>query len=149
MTSSANRLLVTGLVTGVCDGLFATVQSIITSGSPQRVWQGVASVFLGPPAMTGGLRTTLIGLLMHFVVAYFWSAVFIFGVLRFWRPHWTFAIVYGPFIWLVMSFGVIPLLVHHPPAITPRWWVQFVGHIFFVGLPIVLTATRGRYKVAS
>jgi uncharacterized membrane protein YagU involved in acid resistance len=137
------RLAVTGLVTGICDGLFATVQSVITSGNPQRVWQGVASVLLGPTAMTGGMKTTLIGLLMHFCVAYFWSAVFIFVVMRFWaRPPWTFAIIYGPFIWLVMSLGVIPLLVHHPPTITPRWWVQLVGHIIFVGLPIVLTAGR-------
>ena len=142
MTSSAQRLLATGLVIGICDGLFATVQSLITNGSVQRVWHGVASVLLGPSAMSGGIRTTLIGLLMHFAVAYFWSAVFIFGILPFWQPNWTFAIVYGPFIWLVMSLGVIPLLVHRPPAITPRWWVQFVGHIFFVGLPIVITATR-------
>jgi len=144
MTSQATRLLITGLVIGICDGLFATVQSVVTNGSVQRVWQGVASVLLGPSAIGGGIRTTLIGLLMHFAVAYFWSAVFIFGILPFWRPPWTFAIVYGPFIWLVMSLGVIPLLVHRPPAITPRWWVQLVGHVFFVGLPIVLTATRGK-----
>jgi len=142
MTSSANRLLVTGLVIGICDGIFATVQSLVVNKSASRVWQGVAAVLLGPSAIGGGMRTTLIGILMHFAVAYFWSAVFIFGVMRFWRPPWSFAVVYGPFIWLVMSLGVIPLLVHRPPAITPRWWVQFVGHIFFVGLPIVVTATR-------
>lgn len=142
MTSAANRLLITGLVIGICDGLFATVQSLVVNHSASRVWQGVASVLLGPSAVGGGMRTTLIGILMHFAVAYFWSAVFIFGVMRFWRPPWSFAIVYGPFIWLVMSLGVIPLLVHRPPSITPRWWVQLVGHIFFVGLPIVVTATR-------
>lgn len=142
MTTAVNRLLVTGLVIGICDGLFATVQSLIMNKSASRVWQGVASVLLGPSAMTGGIRTALIGILMHFAVAYFWSAVFIFGILPFWRPNWSFAIVYGPFIWLVMSLGVIPLLVHRPPAITPRWWVQLVGHVVFVGLPIVLTATR-------
>src|ERR1700757_104666 len=84
MTSAANRLLVTGLVIGICDGAFATVQSLIINKSATRVWQGVASVLLGPSAMTGGMRTALIGLLMHFAVAYFWSAVFIFGVMRFW-----------------------------------------------------------------
>lgn len=144
MTSSTQRLLVTGLVIGVCDGLFATAQGLIMYKSAERVWQGVASVLLGPSAMTGGIRTVLIGLLMHFAVAYFWSAVFIFGVMRFWRPNWSFAIVYGPFIWLVMSLGVVPLLVHRPPSITPRWWVQLVGHIFFVGLPVVVTASHWR-----
>jgi hypothetical protein len=36
-----------------------------------------------------------------------------------------------------MSLIVIPLLVHRPPVIVPRWWVQFFGHAIFVGLPIV------------
>ena len=45
--------------------------------------------------------------------------------------------MYGPFIWTVMSVVVIPLLVHRPPSINVRWWVQFVGHIPFVALPIV------------
>ncbi len=142
MTSPANRLLVTGLVIGICDGLFATVQSIVVNRSWQLVWQVVASVLFGRSAVGAGSWATLVGILMHFAVAYFWSAVFIFGVMRLWRPPWSFAVVYGPFIWLVMSLGVIPLLVHKPPAITPRWWVQLVGHIFFVGLPIVITATR-------
>jgi hypothetical protein len=47
------------------------------------------------------------------------------------------ASVYGPFVWLVMSLVVIPLLLHRPPAITIRWWVQLIGHFPFVGIPIV------------
>jgi hypothetical protein len=50
--------------------------------------------------------------------------------------------VYGPFIWLVMSLVVIPLLLHRPPAISIRWWVQLLGHFPFVGLPIVACANR-------
>jgi hypothetical protein len=34
------------------------------------------------------------------------------------------ASVYGPFIWMVMSLAVIPLLLHRPPTINVRWWVQ-------------------------
>lgn len=41
-----------------------------------------------------------------------------------------------------MSLAVIPLLLHRPPVINVRWWVQFFGHIPFVGLPIALTAYR-------
>ncbi|MDQ6769919.1 MAG: hypothetical protein M3Z54_08030 [Gemmatimonadota bacterium] len=54
------------------------------------------------------------------------------------------ASVYGPFIWLVMSLLVIPLFLHRPPTITSRWWVQLIGHIPFVGLPIV--ASLGKTK---
>ena len=39
-----------------------------------------------------------------------------------------------------MSLVVIPLLVHRPPSITFRWWVQLIGHAPFVGLPIAAVA---------
>ena len=42
-----------------------------------RLWQGVASVLLGPAAFAGGARTTLVGLLLHCTVALGWSAVFL------------------------------------------------------------------------
>lgn len=45
-------------------------------------------------------------------------------------------------IWLVMSFVVVPALTHRPPTVNLRWWIQFVGHFVFVGLPIVWTASR-------
>jgi hypothetical protein len=111
-----------------------------------RLWQNVASVLLGPSALEGGTRTALIGVLMHIGVAFAWSAVFLVlltyssrlrravqsrgGILK-------VAAIYGPFVWLVMSLVVIPLLVHRPPNITIRWWIQLIGHVFFVGLPIV------------
>jgi hypothetical protein len=144
----AKRLLLIGLVTALCDGTFATVQSIFVNGSATRVWQGVASVLLGRGAIGGGAAATAAGLLMHFGVAYSWSALFLLAFTQLESLRLTtasrigllvIAAIYGPLIWIVMSFGVIPLLVHHPPVITSRWWVQLVGHVFFVGLPIVLT----------
>ena len=52
------------------------------------------------------------------------------------------AAIYGPCVWLAMSLIVIPLLVQRPPAITYRWWVQLIGHVPFVGLPIVWGTMR-------
>ena len=42
-----------------------------------------------------------------------------------------------------MSLAVIPLFAHRPPAINVRWWVQLIGHIPFVGFPIVWSIGRG------
>jgi hypothetical protein len=42
---------------------------------------------------------------------------------------------------MVMSLAVIPILVHRPPAITYRWWIQWFGHIPFVGIPIVASSS--------
>ena len=85
------------------------------------------------------------GVLIHFAVALGWSIVFAVMVRvravrlfvnRRYGVIYT-AALYGPFIWMVMSLVLIPLFTHRPPAITPRWWVQFFGHILFVGMPIV------------
>ncbi len=52
------------------------------------------------------------------------------------------AAVYGPLVWLVMSFGMIPLFTHRHPTMTVRWWIKFIGHFPVVGLPIVVSASR-------
>jgi hypothetical protein len=145
------RLLQAGLLTGVVDGLFATVQSLLQGSTVTRLWQGVASVLLGKAAFDGGTTTALIGILMHFGVAFAWSAVFLLlasrsaGIRRVLAsPNGVLkvAAVYGPLIWMVMSLVVIPLLVHRPPSVPPRWWVQLIGHFPFVGLPIVWSIGR-------
>jgi hypothetical protein len=48
---------------------------------------------------------------------------------------------------MVMSLAVIPLLLQRPPAINIRWLVQLIGHIPFVGIPIVASIGRGADKV--
>jgi uncharacterized membrane protein YagU involved in acid resistance len=145
--SAANRLARAGLLTGSTDGLFSSILSVAFYGSTiTRLFQGVASTLLGKAAFDGGTRTAVIGVLMHFGVAFGWSAVFLFLVMRWewvrrvvWSPYGVVkvAAIYGPFIWLVMSLVVIPLLLHRPPVINVRWWVQLIGHFPFVGLPIV------------
>jgi hypothetical protein len=141
------RLARAGLLTGLSDGLFASVSNVVIYHSTvTRLWQGVASTLLGRSALDGGTGTALVGVLMHFGVAFGWSLAFLTLVLR-----WPWirgvlasrygvikvAAMYGPFIWLVMSLVVIPLLVHRLPVISSRWWIQFVGHFPFVGIPIV------------
>ena len=142
-----SRLVRAGLLTAVTDGLFSSVLVVAAYGSSvTRLWQGVASVLLGPAAFEGGARTVLIGLAMHVAVAFTWSAVFLVLV---GRATWLRRLVdsrygvfkaaalYGPLVWTVMSLVVIPALVRRPPSINFRWWVQFLGHMPFVGLPIV------------
>ena len=147
-----SRIARAGILTGITDGLFSSVLSIAFYHSTvERLFQGVASTLLGNEAFNGGNRTFLIGVLMHFGVAFGWSAVFLifvkpvpwirsmlnspYGVVK-------VALLYGPFIWLVMSLVVIPVLLHRPPAINIRWWVQLIGHFPFVGIPIVASIGR-------
>jgi hypothetical protein len=150
--NAASRFILAGLLTAITDGLFACVQSLINNSTITRLWQGVASVLLGRSAFDGGTRTALIGVLMHIAVAFTWSGIFLLLVMRSaWLRRvlqsragvFKVAVVYGPIIWLVMSLAVIPLLVHRAPNITPRWWIQLIGHAVFVGLPIVATIAAG------
>jgi hypothetical protein len=148
-----SRLTRAGLVTGVTDGLFSSVLTVVAYGSTvRRLFQGVAAVLLGPEAFNGGTAAAILGVLMHFGVAFGWSAIFLFLVMR---SPWIrcllnsrygaarIAFLYGPFVWMVMSLAVIPLLLHRPPAINIRWWVQLIGHVPFVGLPIAASIGRG------
>lgn len=146
-----SRLVQAGLLTGITDGLFSSVLSVFFYDSTvTRLFQGVASTLLGrEEALDGGTRTALIGVLMHFGVAFAWSAVFLFVLMR---SAWVRRVLaspfgaskiaswYGPLVWLVMSLAVIPLLVHRPPTFDARWLVQLIGHFPFVGLPIAATA---------
>lgn len=159
MEARLSQLVRAGVSTAVTDGLFSSVLAAVFYGSTvSRLFQGVASTLLGASAFDGGTRTALIGVLMHVGVAFGWSAVFLLGLMR--APGVRrvlasrygvvkVAAVYGPCIWMVMSLAVIPLLVHRPPAITFRWWVQFFGHIPFVAVPIALVAARALRRAGS
>lgn len=146
------KLARAGLLTGVIDGLFSSVLAVaFYESTVERLFQGVASTVLGPRAFSGGTATAILGLLIHFGVAFAWSAVYLLLVMR---APWArrllaapkgvvkVASVYGPFVWLVMSLAVIPLLLHRPPRFNVRWWIQLIGHFPFVGLPIVASIGR-------
>ena len=140
-----------GLLTGVIDGLWAIVLTLLYGRTIIRLWQGVAATAFGAGMFDGGVPTALLGVVMHFGVAFTWSAVFLLLVTR---SPWLrrvldspfgvikVAAVYGPFIWIVMSAIVIPALTHNAVAITGRWWIQLAGHIVFVGMPIVWSIAR-------
>jgi hypothetical protein len=143
-------LLRAGLLTASSDFAFATVLTIFFfNGTFMRLWQGVASVPLGRQALEGGVRTMWIGLGLHVCVAFWWSGVFLFGVLRLKAitrmllsrlGSLKVALLYGPFVWLAMTLVVIPLFTKRPPSFALRWWIQLVGHVPFVALPITWTA---------
>lgn len=146
------RLVRAGFLTALSDGLFSSCLAAFFYGSTvERLWQGVASVLIGQRAFELGAHSAAIGVAMHLGVAFTWSAVFLFLGMRLPvvrrvldTPYGVVKVasVYGPFIWLMMSLVVIPLLTHRPPTITYRWWVQLIGHFPFVGLPIVASIGR-------
>jgi hypothetical protein len=141
------RLVRAGVLVAVIDGLFATTFGVFVRGvSATHMWQGVASVPLGKTAIDGGTGMVLAGLALHVLVAFTWSTLLLVAVKRSHRlraiidsPYGVLKVasVLGPMIWLVMSLLVIPTMTHRLPAFTAAYFEMLVGHIFFVGVPMV------------
>jgi hypothetical protein len=143
-----------GLICGVLDIISACVEaSIQFDMKPVRLLQGVAGALLGPAALKGGWATALLGLVMHFAVAFTVTAVFYglsrrFPILIRWPV--PSGLAYGALIFLVMFRGVIPLTTAlkslYLPPFTPTLprlrLAQFLIHLFCIGLPIALVARR-------
>jgi hypothetical protein len=143
----------TGVAVAISDGLFASATGIWIPpyATPFRVFRGVASVLFGKGALDGGAPMALVGMLMHLTVALFWSGVFLLALQNSEKLRSMIssapgaivvAIVYGMAIWLIMSCIVIPTLLHRPPTIGLKWWVQFLGHPIFVVTPMILVNRR-------
>lgn len=152
VTTPFVRLVRAGLLCAAVDGLWAIVLTLIYGRTVTGLFQGIAATAFGAGMLDGGVPSALLGLGMHVSTAFTWSAVFLLLVAsspwlrRVLAMRYGVAAVaasYGPAVWIVMSAGVIPLLTDQPVAITYRWWVQALGHIPFVGLPIVWSIARG------
>lgn len=135
---------------GILDGLFAIVLfvHVMKVTTPVRVFQGIASAVLGPDSFSGGLATAALGVLLHFAVAHAWSAVY-YLALRMWpvlqrvvaspARAAVIGLAYGPVVWLLMNFVVVPMTRSRPTPVTARSFLPvLIGHMFVVGLPIAL-----------
>jgi len=135
-----------GLVVGVLDGLAAVVNAGLRGTSPTHVFQYIAGGLLGRESFSGGLITALLGILLHFFIAFMVAAVYYGASLRFpvlIRQAVIWGMIYGVMVYFVMSYVVMPL------SATPKFPFSLAAlltgviiHIFFVGLPIALIAQR-------
>lgn len=136
-----------GLAVGVLDILDAMTFFGIRNGlSPIRVFQSVASGLLGRSSYNGGLKTALLGLLLHFLIAFILATVYYVAcsILPLLIRHAVPAgLIYGLAVYFVMSYVVVPHSAIGPRT-TPIPWSVFlngvIGHALLVGLPIALIA---------
>lgn len=139
-----------GLVVGILDLLFAfTFYGLIRGVPPLRIFQSVAAGLLGrTTAFAGGVRTFLLGILLHFVVASCIAAVYctsslIFPLLL--RHSVISGLIYGMIAYLGMNYVVVPLsaIRRSPgPLRLPIFLTEIIGHALLVGLPLALLARR-------
>ena len=139
-----------GLVVGVFDLLFAfTLYGLILGVPPLRIFQSVAAGVIGRTAATaGGVRTFLLGILFHFIVAtciatVYYLASLLLPVLI--RHAVLSGLTYGIIAYFGMKYVVLPLSAigqrGRLPGL-PILLTEILGHALLVGLPIALLARR-------
>jgi len=139
-----------GLLIGIFDPLFAFIfYWLILGVPPLRIFQSVAAGVLGrPAAIAGGVRTFLLGILLHFVVAtciatvYFIATQFLPVLVR----HAVISgLIYGVMAYFGMKYIVLPLSAIGQRGTLPRLPIlltELIGHALLVGLPVALLARR-------
>lgn len=142
-----DTILYGGLAVGILDGLFALIfYGLVMGAKPMRIFQSVASGLLGRASVEGGIRTFLLGILLHFVVALCIAAVYYVASLK--LPvliHYAVVsgLIYGMIAYLGMKNIVIPLSAigrRSPLPSLPVFLIEIIGHALLVGLPIALLA---------
>lgn len=144
---AAFAILVGGAIAGALDITYAIVFSGFRGVSATRVLQSVASGLLGPAAYEGGRPTAVLGLCLHFFIAFSAAAIFYAASRR--LPFLTerpvlAGILYGVIVYAVMNLVVLPLSAYPPRTSFPLIVIAtglFV-HMFFIGLPIALATRR-------
>ena len=151
-SSWLRTVFIAGLVIGITDyaigfGIFAGALGRPVLG----VFQAPAAAVLGIGAFRGGLITAGFGLILHFVISFVWAAAF--AILYRQSPRLRRIVsqvpgliligaAAGVIIWLVMNNVLAPLGRGRPePFGTNVFWAVLVGHVIFVGIPLVW-ATR-------
>lgn len=143
----ARAIVAGGLAAGLLDLVDALVAYKLAFGmSPVVIYQFVASGLLGKAAYAGGPAMALLGLAIHFLIAFTAAAVFVLASERLpqlRRDAVGWGLAFGLAVFAVMSFVVIPLSrigASTPPL--PLLVNGVLGHAFLVGLPIALAARR-------
>jgi hypothetical protein len=144
--NTARALLYGTLVVGTLDAIDAVVFFGLRSGTPPtRIFQSIASGWMGRAAYTGGLATAALGAVTHYFIAFGIVAVYVGAGTRIrllTRYPIACGIVYGLLVYLFMNRVVIPL-----SAIGTATWPVLpvlanglLIHVFGIGIPTALFA---------
>ena len=148
-TSDAASILKAGATVAILDGSYVVIVYVwlLHLTTATRIFQGIASRLIGKGAFDGGSATALLGVLLHFTVAFSWTIAFYLALRTFpalreftatTRGKILGGALLGAIVWLVMNFGIVPLFGGKSVG-PPHWqfYTQLVWHMIAVGPPIV------------
>jgi len=127
------------LLGGVLAGTFDLIAAFITFGP--GVPRAIAGGLLGRGAMHGGAGTWILGVVLHYFIAFSAASIYCLSSRRlgFLKDHWLVCgLFFGIAVFLVMNLVVLPLCAYH--SMGPyqyRGLVQgILVHMLIIGLPI-------------
>lgn len=118
----------------------------LLGGNVPRMFQGIARGVLGEAAFHQGARSVLLGIALHFVIAF--GAASAYCLASQWIPMLLqraliCGAAYGVLVHLFMNFAVIPLSAIGPRPFVARVFYSVLAiHIAVVGPSISLLARR-------
>lgn len=145
----AARLFVAGTLVAVLDIGYAALLWVVVLKvlTPVQLLQSIAAGVLGKATYAGGLATAALGAVLHFTIAYGWTAVYLVAyrtspalrrLVRANQGAVKVGLGFGILVWLVMDLVVLPLSRANPtPVLSGRFALNLVAHAVLVGLPIV------------
>jgi uncharacterized membrane protein YagU involved in acid resistance len=146
MANPTKAIVSAGTICGIMDITAALVVYGTMGAKPLRLLQGIAGGVLGPRTYTGGIATALLGLALHFVIAFGATTVFFIASrgIRFLLDHAVVSgALYGIAVYFFMQRVVIPLSrANRNPFSLKFMIIGIIIHIFCVGLPIALSVRK-------
>jgi len=148
MSPFFKRVLLTGLLAGILDLCYAYLDVFVRSGRfATKMFQYIAGGALGlPTSMKGGAPVIVLGIFFHFFIAFSFTLFFFLfyrkSKISVLNPY-LLALVYGIFIWSVMTLLVLPLsaLPTRPVDWGKGAFDAFMFGLTF-GLPLVFSARK-------
>jgi len=146
MANPTKAIVSAGAICGIMDISAALVVCGTMGAKRLRLLQGIAGGVLGPRSYTGGIATALLGLALHFVIAFGAATVFFIASrgIRFLLDHAVVSgALYGIAVYFFMQRVVIPLSRANRNAFSLKFMIiGIIIHIFCVGLPIALSVRK-------
>jgi hypothetical protein len=140
---TVQAIVAAGLVCGTLDGISALIAS---GGNWLRLFQFIASGALGPDSFKDGVKTALLGIAFHYLIAFTATVVFYaasrgFPLLL--DRALLFGVLYGICVDLFMSFLVVPMsAIGRRPFHLQSFAIYLGIHMVVVGPSIALTLRR-------
>lgn len=135
-----------GLLCGCMDISAAFITWYPKGIMPVRILRGIAAGALGPKSMSGGWQTAVLGLAIHFLIAFTAATVFYLASLKLIfmvRQPFIYGPIYGVLVYSFMYWVVMPLSARPPGKFSLfNTVIAIITHIICVGTPIALVESH-------